>query len=246
MVSIHLCNLGASSTGNEPYGELIEAADHKAVGPPRYLLGDKGDLAGAIEQHGEHNARLDAGEGRPNTVVDAPSERHVTAQTLPLEIDLVRSLEHRRVAVGGAPEHHYAVAATQLLAAQRVIDHHGTPKRFDRRLIAQQFLEERRHERQITDDLTPDIVVTSNVGVTYSGSSKKQAEHGGFAHDDTNVIMLLSNPRLPAVTIGTPVQTTQVAPSILKALGLDPDALDSVRIEGTEVLPLIGSIFRDR
>jgi hypothetical protein len=96
------------------------------------------------------------------------------------------------------------------------------------------------------DPRTPDIVVTSNVGVTYSGSSKKQAEHGGFAHDDTNVIMLLSNPKLPAVTIGTPVQTTQVAPSILKALGLDPDALDSVRIEGTEVLPLIGSIFRDR
>jgi hypothetical protein len=96
------------------------------------------------------------------------------------------------------------------------------------------------------DPRTPDVVVTSNVGVTYSGSSKKQAEHGGFAHDDTNVIMLLSNPKLPAVTVGTPVQTTQVAPSILKALGLDPNALDSVRIEGTEVLPLVGSIFGDR
>jgi hypothetical protein len=96
------------------------------------------------------------------------------------------------------------------------------------------------------DPRTPDIVVTPNVGVTYSGSSKKLAEHGGFAHDDTNVIMLLSSPKLPAVTVGTPVQTTQVAPTILKALGLDPKALDSVRIEGTEVLPLIGSIFGDR
>ena len=44
------------------------------------------------------------------------------------------------------------------------------------------------------DPRTPDIIVTPNIGVTYSGSGKKQAEHGGFAHDDTNVIMLLSNP----------------------------------------------------
>jgi hypothetical protein len=30
----------------------------------------------------------------------------------------------------------------------------------------------------------------------------------------------------------------QVAPTILKALGLDPSALDAVRAEGTEVYPL--------
>ena len=29
----------------------------------------------------------------------------------------------------------------------------------------------------------------------------------------------------------------QVAPTILKALGLDPNALEAVRIEGTQVLP---------
>ena len=44
------------------------------------------------------------------------------------------------------------------------------------------------------DPRTPDIIVTPNVGVTYSGSKAKQAEHGGFAHDDTNVVLLLSNP----------------------------------------------------
>ena len=32
-------------------------------------------------------------------------------------------------------------------------------------------------------------------------------------------------------------QTTQVAPTILKILGLDPNELDSVRKEGTPVLP---------
>jgi hypothetical protein len=87
------------------------------------------------------------------------------------------------------------------------------------------------------DPRTPDILVTPNVGVTYSGSSKKQAEHGGFAHDDTNVIMLLSNPKIGSSTVTSPVETMQVAPTILKALGLDPKALQSVAMEGTEVLP---------
>ena len=87
------------------------------------------------------------------------------------------------------------------------------------------------------DPRTPDIIVTPNIGVTYSGSTKKQAEHGGFSHDDTNVIMLLSNPKLPAAIVTSPVETAQVAPTILKALGLDPYALQSVRLEGTQVLP---------
>jgi arylsulfatase A-like enzyme len=34
-----------------------------------------------------------------------------------------------------------------------------------------------------------------------------------------------------------PVETTQVAPTILKALGLDASKLQAVRIEGTQVLP---------
>jgi hypothetical protein len=60
------------------------------------------------------------------------------------------------------------------------------------------------------DPRTPDIAVAPNVGVTYTGSNKKLAEHGGFSHVDTNV---------------------------MKALGLDPAQLDGVRIEGTPVLP---------
>jgi type I phosphodiesterase/nucleotide pyrophosphatase len=89
------------------------------------------------------------------------------------------------------------------------------------------------------DSRTPDILVTPNVGVTYSGSTKKLAEHGGFSHDDTNVIMLLSNPSFDPKTVNTPVETAQVAPTILAALGLDPQQLDSVRREGTPVLPVV-------
>jgi arylsulfatase A-like enzyme len=87
------------------------------------------------------------------------------------------------------------------------------------------------------DPRTPDIVITPNPGVVYTGSSKKLSEHGGFSHDDTNVMLLLSNSSLSAKTITTAVGTAQVAPTILKALGLDPNALDAVRIEGTQVLP---------
>ena len=89
------------------------------------------------------------------------------------------------------------------------------------------------------DPRTPDIIVTPNVGVTYSGSHKKQAEHGGFAHDDTNVVLLLSHPDLDRKTVKAEVGTAQVAPTILKALGIDPRALDAVRAEGTGVLPAL-------
>ena len=92
--------------------------------------------------------------------------------------------------------------------------------------------------RQGGDPRTPDIIVAPNVGVVYTGSSKKQSEHGGFAHDDTNVMLLVSNPGIEkARTVTSFVETTQVAPTILQILGLDPSSLDAVRKEGTPVLP---------
>jgi hypothetical protein len=87
------------------------------------------------------------------------------------------------------------------------------------------------------DSRAPDIIVTPNVGVTYSGSTTMIADHGGFAHDDTNVIMLVANPRFEASTVTAATTTMQVAPTIVKVLGLDPAALDAVREEGTAVLP---------
>ncbi len=89
------------------------------------------------------------------------------------------------------------------------------------------------------DPRTPDIIVTANVGVTYTGSTSKQSEHGGFAHDDTNVILLLSHSSFEPSTVRAAVGTVQVAPTILKALGLNPWALDAVRAEGTSVLPAV-------
>jgi len=87
------------------------------------------------------------------------------------------------------------------------------------------------------DPRTPDIIVAPNVGVIYTGHQAKVAEHGGFANDDTNVIMLLSNPHIKAKTVVSPVETTQVAPTIVSALGLDPHQLQAVQIEHTQLLP---------
>jgi hypothetical protein len=87
------------------------------------------------------------------------------------------------------------------------------------------------------DSRSPDIIVQPNVGVIYSGSGKKQAEHGGFAHDDTNVMLLVSNPHFHAKTVTAFVETTQVAPTILRLLGLNPNKLSAVQAEGTPVLP---------
>lgn len=86
------------------------------------------------------------------------------------------------------------------------------------------------------DPRSPDIIVTPNVGVTYSGSTTMIGDHGGFAHDDTNVVLLVAYPSFTAQTVSAEAMTTQVAPTILRALGLDPWALDAVKAEGTPVL----------
>lgn len=89
----------------------------------------------------------------------------------------------------------------------------------------------------LNDPRTPDIIVQPNVGVVFTGSSKKQSEHGGFADDDTNVMLLLSSPQFQPRTVTSFVETTQIAPTILKALGLDPQSLQAVQVEGTPELP---------
>jgi hypothetical protein len=87
------------------------------------------------------------------------------------------------------------------------------------------------------DPRSPDIIVAPNIGVIYTGSASKQEEHGGFAFDDTNVMLLVSNPSIQPRTITSWVETMQVAPTILQLLGLNPNSLDAVQMEGTRVLP---------
>jgi hypothetical protein len=88
------------------------------------------------------------------------------------------------------------------------------------------------------DSRIPDLVVIPDLGVVYSPPDDKSiAGHGGFSDDDTHVALLVSNPRLKPRPVRTPVQTTQVAPTILRVLGISPQMLQSVLKEGTAVLP---------
>jgi hypothetical protein len=86
------------------------------------------------------------------------------------------------------------------------------------------------------DSRTPDIIGIARVGVIFT-TGTKIAEHGGFNEDDTHVALVVSNPEFDQQTVSTAVATTQIAPTILKVLGLDPNELDAVRIENTQVLP---------
>ena len=86
------------------------------------------------------------------------------------------------------------------------------------------------------DSRTPDIIGIARTGVIYTGGSKI-AEHGGFNEDDTHVALIVSNPAFDQEQVSAPVATTQIAPTILQALGLDPNELAAVQAENTPVLP---------
>src|SRR5260370_14864067 len=93
----------------------------------------------------------------------------------------------------------------------------------------------------LTDNATPDILVQPIYGTVYTHSIAKNAEHGGFSFGDTNVGLIVSNPSLHSRVVKTPVATSQVAASLIKALGIDPNELQAVRKEGTGVLPFLFS-----
>ncbi len=88
------------------------------------------------------------------------------------------------------------------------------------------------------DPRTPDIILKVNTGVIFTKGSKI-AEHGGLNEDDYHVALLVSLPGMEAKTINTPTTNQQVAPTILKVLGIDPNELQAVQKEQTQVLPFL-------
>jgi hypothetical protein len=90
----------------------------------------------------------------------------------------------------------------------------------------------------LKDPAVPDIIVQPDLGTIYttSPSTTKIAEHGGISDDDRKVACFVSSPRLKRTKFGGTTSTRQVAPTVLKALGLDPKKLEGVEIEGTKVL----------
>jgi predicted AlkP superfamily pyrophosphatase or phosphodiesterase len=85
----------------------------------------------------------------------------------------------------------------------------------------------------------PDIIVQPKLGVIYTTKTKK-VEHGGFQEDDTHVPLMISEPGIEQHFFVGAVELKQLAPTILKSLGLKAKDLQAVRLENTKHLPSVG------
>jgi arylsulfatase A-like enzyme len=88
----------------------------------------------------------------------------------------------------------------------------------------------------VDDGRYPDVFGKVQEGIVYAKPTKL-AEHGGMNPGDRHVLMVVSGPSVRRHVDTSPVETTQVAPTVLALLGLDPRRLTAVQQEGTQVLP---------
>jgi hypothetical protein len=91
-----------------------------------------------------------------------------------------------------------------------------------------------------SDPRHPDVWGIVQVGVVYTGGRGKIAEHGGANPADRDVPIVVYGPGIQPQVNSQWVETTQIAPTILQLLGLDPNELQAVDIEHTQVLPGLG------
>ena len=97
-----------------------------------------------------------------------------------------------------------------------------------------------------TDSRMPDVVIQPNLGVIYvEPDDGFIEEHGGFTDEDTHVALLVSLPGFTSREIKSPVRTSQIAPTALEQLGLNPMSLAAVVKEMTQSLPGIGPSLPD-
>jgi hypothetical protein len=88
-----------------------------------------------------------------------------------------------------------------------------------------------------SDPRHPVIFGVVQHGVIYA-DAPDIAQHGGADFQDLSVPILVNLPgQRHGQTVGAPVKMIQIAPTILALLGLNPQALQAVRIEHTQVLP---------
>ena len=73
-----------------------------------------------------------------------------------------------------------------------------------------------------SDARVPDLVGVVQHGVVYTGHTAKIAEHGGQDPQDRHVPLLVWGHGLAHGLVTTHVETTEIAPTILHLLGLDP------------------------
>lgn len=88
-----------------------------------------------------------------------------------------------------------------------------------------------------SDPRVPDLYATTQPGTVYTGGTSKIAEHGGVTAADRNVPLIVAGPGISHRFDAAEVTTTQIAPTILERLHLDPQMLQAVVAEHTAPLP---------
>lgn len=87
-----------------------------------------------------------------------------------------------------------------------------------------------------SDPAVPDIIIRPQLGVIYTNSKAKIAEHGGLSDDDRHVACFVSNPGLKGKKVSGHITTRRVAPTVLKVLGLSPRLLQGAVAEEVALL----------
>ena len=120
-------------------------------------------------------------------------------------------------------------------------DVNGAPKAFTQSGLAKVYAGEEAADYFHTkagDPRVPDLFGVAQHGVVYTGKKAKIAEHGGADANDRNVPIVVSGAGVSARGLNDDkVETTQIAPTILRLLGLKTSDLQAVKIEHTQVLP---------
>ena len=88
------------------------------------------------------------------------------------------------------------------------------------------------------DSRMPDIILQPELGVIWADKNAAiLSEHGGMQNEDTNVALLVSGRQLSGRVDKTWVPTTQIAPLVLRILGMEKMDLQALHQEHTPALP---------
>ncbi|HEV7963938.1 MAG TPA: alkaline phosphatase family protein [Actinoplanes sp.] len=118
--------------------------------------------------------------------------------------------------IGGAPKPYTSAGLAQVYAGAAAAGFIGVP---------------------VSDQRVPDVIGLAQPGTVFTGKKGKIAEHGGDTSADRNVPIVLAGAGVGHGTVDQPVRTAQIAPTILRLLGINPGELQAVRAEHTPVLP---------
>ena len=126
----------------------------------------------------------------------------------------------------------HTATGNTITGASRTLAHSGLAKLYTGNAAARFF------GVPASDPRHPNVWGVVQVGVVYTGGKGKIAEHGGSNPADRSVPLVVYAPGSVAPGVfGSFVETTQIAPTIIRLLGLDPRALQAVQRQGTAVLP---------